>query len=101
MQALEKKIEEKKSELTSKQAEASEVRDENVEVRLRLAAQQINLADVDRMSREKSKMKEILRHVIGQREGLDKTVWDAEVLLSKKLEDLEGAVLTYHTTGDR
>ena len=101
VQALEKKLEEKKQDLSSKQVEIAEVNEENEKLRARIAAQEINLADVDKMSKEKSKIKEILRGVLAQREGLDKTVWDSEVQLSKKLEELEATLRTYHTTGDR
>lgn len=101
LQALEKKVEERKQDLVSIQTEKVQVDTRREDLRGRIAAQEINLVDVERMSKEKSKMKEILRSVSSQRDSLEKEAWDLEVKVSKKLEDLESAVRSYHTLGDR
>eukprot|EP00897_Mesotaenium_endlicherianum_P005743 jgi/Mesen1/5197/ME000258S04289 len=100
-QALEKKLEERKQDQAAKVAELAASAADNEELRRRIQAQEINLADVERMTKEKAKTKEILRSVTGQREALEKQVWDHEVQLAKKQEELESTVRQYHTTGDR
>lgn len=100
-QALGSKLEERTADLAHKEAELAAVRADNISLRERIAAQEINLADVERMSKERSRMEEVVRSVGQQREVLEKSVWDAEVQLAKQQEVLDSIVRLYHSTGDR
>lgn len=100
-QGLGSKLEERKADLTHRDAELAAVRTDNASLRERIAAQEINLADVERMSKERARMEEVLRSVSQQREALDKAVWDSEVQLAKQQEALDCVVRLYHSTGDR
>eukprot|EP00850_Spirogloea_muscicola_P004085 SM000017S02825 [mRNA] locus=s17:521823:524911:+ [translate_table: standard] len=99
--ALEAKVAERHEELGVRSAELAAAGTENEALRARVAAQSVNLADAERMGRERSAAETALRGVAGQLEELERAVWAAEVQLSRRLEELEAAVRLYHTTGDR
>ncbi|GAQ91593.1 Centromere-associated protein HEC1 [Klebsormidium nitens] len=98
---LRKKVDEKTADLAAKRTELAAVAAENQDLTARVAAQSINAEDVARMSKEKLKVEEVLRTVTAQKDRLEKDVWQAEVQLSRHLEELEGAVRSYHAAGDR
>eukprot|EP00899_Mesostigma_viride_P019184 jgi/Mesvir1/27267/Mv07103-RA.1 len=87
---------EKASELAAKEADLAALVRENGALRERVAAQDYNLADIERMSMDKKKEEGVLAAVTGQRDALQKDMWDMEVQASRRLEDLEALVRSYN-----
>ncbi|DBA77729.1 hypothetical protein WJX79_003286 [Trebouxia sp. C0005] len=100
-QSLQRKLQERHVELQSKQEQLGSVLQESDALRAVIAGQTINKDDVVRMNQEKCKQSEILAGVCGQREALERRVYEQDVQLELSLDELETAVQTYHTAADR
>eukprot|EP00898_Chlorokybus_atmophyticus_P008098 jgi/Chlat1/828/Chrsp104S01179 len=99
--SYEKKVAHHRQDLASKESELASVIQENAGLRQRIDEQDFNVADVDRMSKEKSKLDAMLDSLSNQRAELDRAVWEQEVQVSRRLEVLEGVVRNYHTHAER
>ncbi|CAM6100680.1 unnamed protein product [Calypogeia fissa] len=100
-EAVEKKREEKRQELATKKEEAINMTKENEVLRERIAAQQINAADIDKMLKEKEILQVNLQSVSGRKQELEKTAWDHEINSSKKLRDLETVASQFNESCER
>lgn len=100
-QSLQRKLQERHVEVQSKQEQLGSVLQESDALRAVIAGQTFNKDDVVRMNQEKCKQAEILAGVCGQRETLERRVYEQDVQLELNLDELETAVQTYHTAADR
>ncbi|BBN02358.1 kinetochore protein NDC80 [Marchantia polymorpha subsp. ruderalis] len=100
-QALEKKVNEKRQELTTKKEEVLNTLKENEELKETVAAQQINAADVEKMLKEKEILDVNLQSLMSRKEELEKAAWNFEVQSSKKLRDLETKVNQFNDSCQR
>lgn len=87
--------------MASKQEQLAAVVKENAELAAAVSRQTVNKADVDRMVAERTKLKEILEAVGGQREGLQRRLVEEELGVEHQLEALEATVQAYNTRADR
>jgi SMC interacting uncharacterized protein involved in chromosome segregation len=99
--ALEKKRDEKRQELATKKEEVVNFTKENEELRERVAAQQINMADVEKMLKEKEILQVNLKSISSRKQELEKTAWEYEINSSKKLSDLETVVRQFNDSCER
>jgi len=95
LQAAEKKLEDKRQELVAKKAEREAILTENEELKQRIAAQQINSVDVERMRKENEVLDTNLQQVVARGRELLDAAWDHEVRASTKLKELEQIVALF------
>ncbi|CAL8470906.1 g10448 [Coccomyxa elongata] len=100
-EGLQRKVAERTADLRSKQQQLAAVEQENVEMRAKIATQTVSRDDVIRMNQERVKQEQRLRGVATQHESLDARVAEQERACEGRLDDLEGALKTYHTAADR
>ncbi len=63
--------------------------------------QELSAADVERINRDKNQLEDSLRSVAEKKEQLDKTIWEREMVASKRLEELERSVNAYHKQAEK
>ncbi|KAL3162304.1 hypothetical protein ABBQ32_009992 [Trebouxia sp. C0010 RCD-2024] len=100
-QSLQRKLQERKAEVESKQEQLASTLLESDAMRAVIAGQTVNKDDVVRMNQEKCKQAEILAGVCGQREALERRVYEQDVQLELSLDELETTVQAYNTAADR
>eukprot|EP00854_Cymbomonas_tetramitiformis_P004242 gene4242-5224_t len=111
--ALEQKVAEEQEDIQSKQAvtgvrregdaqeEVRHVAAESVVLRERLAVQEVNAADVERMCKEKAHLEAHAKSVQAHKDRAHKSQWDLEVRVEKQMEVLETALWEYQTCGKK
>ncbi|KAH9551779.1 hypothetical protein CY35_09G030300 [Sphagnum magellanicum] len=95
LQAAEKKLEDRRQELVAKKAEREAILTGNEELKQRIAAQQINSVDVERMRKENEVLDTNLQQVVARGRELLDAAWDYEVQASTKLKELEQIVALF------
>lgn len=95
-QAAEKKLEERKQDLVAKREEKDTILVDIEELRKRIAAQEINAAEVERMQKEKEILEVNIEPVAAKEQQLRKAAWDHEIQASKKFKDLETICAEYN-----
>eukprot|EP00891_Asterochloris_glomerata_P003608 jgi/Astpho2/3608/e_gw1.00058.8.1_t len=98
---LQRKLQERQGDLQSKQQLLAAVEKDNSEMRVTVGQQTVNKDDVVRMNQEKTKQTEILSHASSQREALEGRVYEQEVALEHRFDELEAAVQAYYTSAER
>ena len=88
-QAAEKKLEERKEDLIAKKAEKKAIQADIEELRQRIAAQEINLAEVERMQKEENLLELNIRPFASKEQQLHKAAWEYELGSTNKTKDLE------------
>uniref|UniRef100_A0A7I4ABK3 Uncharacterized protein n=1 Tax=Physcomitrium patens TaxID=3218 RepID=A0A7I4ABK3_PHYPA len=88
-QAAEKKLEARKGDLVDKKAEKTVIQADIEELHNRIASQEINPADIDRMQKEKDFLDANTRPVVLKDQQLRKAAWDHELASTNKEKDLE------------
>ncbi|KAK3286775.1 hypothetical protein CYMTET_5686 [Cymbomonas tetramitiformis] len=99
--ALEQKVAEEQEDIQSKQEEVRHVAAESVVLRERLAVQEVNAADVERMCKEKAHLEAHAKSVQAHKDRAHKSQWDLEVRVEKQMEVLETALWEYQTCGKK
>jgi SMC interacting uncharacterized protein involved in chromosome segregation len=79
----------------AKKAEREAILTENEELKQRIAAQQINSVDVERMRKENEVLDTNLQQVVARGRELLDAAWDHEVRASTKLKELEQIVALF------
>ncbi|XP_024379688.1 uncharacterized protein [Physcomitrium patens] len=88
-QAAEKKLQERKEDLLAKKAEKNEIQADIEELRNRIASQEINLADIERMQKEKDLLDANIQPIVAKDQQLRKAAWEHELATTNKEKDLE------------
>lgn len=88
-QAAEKKLSERRDDLLAMKAEKKSIQAEIDELRTRVAAQEINLAEVQRMQKEEDLLQVNIQPVVAKEQQLRKAAWDLELASTEKAKDLE------------
>lgn len=100
-QDLETTLVEQKGMLPAILTELEQVQRDEAALGEKVAIQQTNQAALERLNEERNRLKESVQLATSKREALQTTVWNCEVQVSKKLEELEEAVKLYRASGER
>lgn len=88
-QAAEKKRDERKQDLLAVKAEKKAIEADIEELRERVSAQEINIAEVERMQKEEDLLQINIQPVVAKEQQLRKAAWDLELASTDKAKDLE------------
>jgi len=91
-------VKEMQKELEQRDFELQQAAKEKAEYQSIVEKQEVNLSDMERMQQEKSNLEEQSNAAVAARESLEKSVYDKEIQISKKLEELEKYVQQYNST---
>eukprot|EP00742_Colponemidia_sp_Colp-10_P004817 GILJ01005142.1.p1 GENE.GILJ01005142.1~~GILJ01005142.1.p1 ORF type:complete len:633 (-),score=137.25 GILJ01005142.1:214-2112(-) len=100
-QGLEKKLNEKQTDVETKERELLSLQHEKVMLTRQRDSQELTPEDVERMRQEKHMLEESLREVTAKKEEVQKSVWEIEMKLAKKAEDMERAVRAYNNGAEK
>jgi len=99
--SLQDKIEERKKDVRSKKGELERMNANMTDLREKIAVQEVNAADVERMTYEKNHLEETLQQVTSQRERLENSHRDQESQVEETMASLENSIRDYHTAARR
>lgn len=94
-QSLQRKLAERQEDLRVKQERMSRVQAENGALRVRVATQPVNKADLNRMIMERTKQKELLEAVTAQCEEMERRVHQQEVQVVAEGRALDASASRY------
>ncbi|KAH9269945.1 hypothetical protein BASA83_007931 [Batrachochytrium salamandrivorans] len=86
-----------KQELDIQEDELAQVTAEKIELQQIVDAQEISPADVDRMNAERDQLAFSLQTVSTKLESANKAVWEKEIALQKRMDQLEKVVQDYNS----
>ncbi|KAI8849418.1 HEC/Ndc80p family-domain-containing protein [Chytridium lagenaria] len=96
----EKLVEQVKSleeDLSSKESELAKVSSEKAELQKTVDMQEISPADVDRMTAEREQLVRTLESMAAKTDECQRTIWEKEITLQKKIDQLEKHMQEYNT----
>ena len=96
---MEKKTIILQTEIDNKQEEILSVQKEKAELTETVERQEISPADVERMNNEKAQLEELLTNVANQKDTIEKVIFDKEIQISKKAEDVEREISQFNSLG--
>ena len=100
-QSLQRKLVERQEELRAKQDRMARVQSENNALRVRVATQPMNKADLNRMIMERTKQKELLEAVTSQCEEMERKVHQQEVQVVAEGRALDASASRYNQLAHR
>jgi kinetochore protein NDC80 len=89
------KVESRLAEEERLKREAASLRDQIAGLRDKIANQELSAEDVNRMGRERQRLREGMAAAVDAKAAAQKRCWEGEVQLSKSIEALEEAVHSY------
>jgi kinetochore protein NDC80 len=95
-QQLIKKLAERTSEAEAKKRELEGATLERDQLQRIFDAQDLSAADVERMNKDRNMLEETLSQAVAQKETAQAAVWQLEVEISKKFEELDRIVHTFN-----
>jgi hypothetical protein len=96
-EGLAAKVEKREEELASLYRSLEDVRGEVGELKAVVAAQELSPEDVARMQQERARLDEALDKAREHKVKMHKTLWEAEIEVSRAVVDLETAAQTFNT----
>jgi len=97
-QTIEIKNKELQKEFDSRLQEIENVRLERSQLLETIDSQELNAVDVERMNNEKSTLEEQLSSIANQKESTEKHIFEKEIQISKKLEDVDRIIQQFNIT---
>jgi len=95
-EALAGRIEELEKALQTEEKDLAEITKENKELQTVLDAQEISPADIERLTKARQGHQETLQSLGQQKEQIEKVVWEREMTVAKRLDDVDKAVQEYN-----
>ncbi|TPX70338.1 hypothetical protein SpCBS45565_g01736 [Spizellomyces sp. 'palustris'] len=86
-----------KEDLEAKEKEGEQLADEKAQLQRTVDAQEISPADVDRMTAEREQLNQTLGTVAVKMDEANKSLWDKEITMQKKMDHLEKLIQEYNT----
>jgi kinetochore protein NDC80 len=100
-QSLQRKLVERQEEVKAKQDRMARVQAENEALRVRVATQPMNKADLNRMIMERTRQKEVLEAITGQCEEMERKVHQQEVQVVAEGRALDASASRYNQLAHR
>ena len=98
---FQKKVKDRERDLEQRNAEMVRVKAECAALKEKVSRQEVNLVDVERMTKEKQELQEMLEKVAEQREAAEKVVREHQGTIDLKVEEIERQVEEYHEVAER
>eukprot|EP01018_Ginkgo_biloba_P037804 Gb_27703 [translate_table: standard] len=95
-ESLDKGLVERKEELEAKNIEIEKLSEENELLRQQVESQHVTMRDYEKMNRECQSIEQDIQAAEALRNQWDEKAWELEVVASKKLKELEGAIDWYN-----
>eukprot|EP00164_Ancoracysta_twista_P008580 GFYU01012446.1.p1 GENE.GFYU01012446.1~~GFYU01012446.1.p1 ORF type:complete len:596 (+),score=258.35 GFYU01012446.1:138-1925(+) len=99
--SLEAKLEEKNEEFALRQKEMAALKSEKEQLAQRLAVQEQNAVDLQKMTSERTMLEESLRNVEDQKAQIDQSNWNVEVTINKKMEEASRGIQGFNNKCER
>jgi len=95
--ALEKKVESRSAELERNQVDLSTIQEQVVELKAKVACQDLSAEDVRRMQGERARVEDGLEKALAFKQQYSKDLWEAETELTKVCDELEAAASVFNS----
>jgi SMC interacting uncharacterized protein involved in chromosome segregation len=97
MAALEQRLEKYRGDERDRTTDVATAREEQARLQAVVAGQELSVQDVQTMNMERRRLREELSRAASRKEEAQQAIWDLEMSIARRLQDLESQLATYHS----